>query len=209
MDTVTEADMAISMALQGGIGIIHKNLDPLTQRANIKRVKFYLNGFLAKARTMSPEQTIEDLLQIKAEKGWSFNSFPILGERRKLLGIITTRELKYCEDTQRRLGDLIDDGTGHGPAGDDHRAGLRPDARPEDFDPAHPERCGRGSRACIASATSRKSSRPAIRFTIAMPSIRSAAARPSVPTPTNGSRSCWRAASMSWSWIRPMATPRA
>ena len=107
MDTVTEADMAIAMALQGGIGIIHKNLDPVTQRANIKRVKFYLNGFLAKARTMRPDQTVAELAQIKREKGWKFNSFPILDENRRLLGIITSRELKYCGVGDRRLEELM------------------------------------------------------------------------------------------------------
>ena len=107
MDTVTEADMAIAMALQGGIGIIHKNLDPVTQRANIKRVKFYLNGFLAKARTMRPDQTVDELMRIKAEKGWKFNSFPILDENRRLLGIVTSRELKYCEDPGRRMEELM------------------------------------------------------------------------------------------------------
>ena len=107
MDTVTEADMAIAMALQGGIGIIHKNLEPTVQRANVKRVKFYLNGFLAKARTMHPVQTVEELRQIKEDKGWNFNSFPILDGERKLLGIITSREIKYCEDLGRQLGDLM------------------------------------------------------------------------------------------------------
>ena len=107
MDTVTEAQMAIAMALQGGIGIIHKNLEPTAQRANVKRVKFYLNGYLAKARTMSPDTTIAELLAIKEEKGWNFNSFPILDANRRLLGIITSREIKYCEDPSRQLSELM------------------------------------------------------------------------------------------------------
>jgi IMP dehydrogenase len=107
MDTVTEAEMAIAMALNGGIGIIHKNLDPETQRTHVKRVKYYLNGFLRKARTMCPEDTVEDLYRIKKEKRWSFHTFPILDDNRKLLGIITNRELKYCDNPQRRLGDIM------------------------------------------------------------------------------------------------------
>jgi IMP dehydrogenase len=107
MDTVTEATMAIEMALQGGIGIIHKNLDPQTQRSNVKRVKFYLNGFLAKARTMTPETTVEDLAAFKAEKGFKFNSFPILDSERRLVGIVTSRELKYCDTHATRLGDIM------------------------------------------------------------------------------------------------------
>ena len=107
MDTVTEARMAIAMALQGGIGIIHKNLDPAAQRGQVKRVKFYLNGFLAKARTMSPEQTLGELYQIKDEKGWKFNSFPILDAERRLCGILTRRELKYCNNRNIRLGEIM------------------------------------------------------------------------------------------------------
>ncbi len=94
MDTVTEADMAIAMALQGGIGIVHKNLEPELQRTNVKKVKYYLNGFLAKARTMGPRDTIADVNRIKAEKGWRFHSFPIVDEGRRLLGIVTSREFK-------------------------------------------------------------------------------------------------------------------
>ena len=107
MDTVTEADMAIALALQGGIGIIHKNLDPTEQRTQVKRVKFYLNGFLAKARTMTEDTTVGQLRRIKDEKNWQFNSFPILDENRRLLGIITSRELKYCASADERLGNLM------------------------------------------------------------------------------------------------------
>ncbi|HOE95509.1 MAG TPA: IMP dehydrogenase [Candidatus Sumerlaeota bacterium] len=107
MDTVTEAEMAIAMALQGGIGIIHKNLKPTTQRSNIKRVKYYLNGFLTKARTMEPDQTVADVMRIKAEKNWSFHSFPILDDNRRLLGIITGRELKYCNNPKTPIRELM------------------------------------------------------------------------------------------------------
>jgi len=107
MDTVTEADMAINMALLGGIGIIHKNLAPYDQRTHVKRVKYYLNGFLKKARTMQPQQTIHDLFELKERKKFKFSSFPILDENRRLVGIITSRELKYCEDTSIKLGDIM------------------------------------------------------------------------------------------------------
>jgi IMP dehydrogenase len=107
MDTVTEADMAIEMALLGGIGVIHKSLSPHEQRSNVKRVKFYLNGFLAKARTMPPKATIEQLHEIKQAKGFKFNSFPIVDGERRLLGIVTSRELKYCDDAQKPLGEIM------------------------------------------------------------------------------------------------------
>jgi IMP dehydrogenase len=95
------------MALQGGVGIIHKNLEPTTQRSNLKRVKYYLNGFLAKARTMGPTDTVGEVARVKGEKSWGFSSFPILDANRCLLGIITSRELKYADSPDRKLGEIM------------------------------------------------------------------------------------------------------
>lgn len=108
MDTVTEAEMGIAMALAGGIGIVHKNLDPAHQRTEVKRVKFYLNGFLVKARTVSPEMSVADVDRLKQEKGFHFSSFPVLDEHRKLLGIVTGSQFRYVEDTEAtRIGDIM------------------------------------------------------------------------------------------------------
>ncbi|MFP4382053.1 MAG: IMP dehydrogenase, partial [Candidatus Sumerlaeia bacterium] len=107
MDTVTESKMAIAMALNGGIGIIHKNLEATEQRTNVKQVKYYLNGFLTKARTVSPDQTVEELNRLKDEKGWSFNTFPVLDNDKKLIGMVTRREFKYCSDPSIKLGDIM------------------------------------------------------------------------------------------------------
>jgi IMP dehydrogenase len=107
MDTVTEAGMAIAMALQGGIGIIHKNLEPAVQRSNVKRVKFYLNGFLAKARTMPADATVEQLHEFKRSKGFKFNSFPIVDDAKRLQGIVTSRELKYSDDFSKPLSAIM------------------------------------------------------------------------------------------------------
>ena len=107
MDTVTEADMAIAMALLGGIGIIHKNLDPVAQRTQVKRVKYYLNGFLAKARTMAPDNTVRDIHLAKAEKHFQFSSFPIVDSDKKLVGIVTSHQIKYCEQGETRLADIM------------------------------------------------------------------------------------------------------
>ncbi|HBF34644.1 TPA: IMP dehydrogenase [Candidatus Sumerlaeota bacterium] len=117
MDTVTEAGMAVAMALNGGIGIIHKNLDPETQRTHVKRVKYYLNGFLRKARTMRPEDTVADLYRVKDEKHWTFHTFPILDADRKLVGMIAKRELKYSDDPQQKLGDIMTRDLRTSPAG--------------------------------------------------------------------------------------------
>src|SRR5690606_13916180 len=100
-------EMAIAMALQGGIGIIQKNLDPVVQRTHVKRVKFYLNGFLEKARTMPPDATVAQRFAPKEEKGFGFNSFPIVHAGRRLLGVIPSRELKYNDRLEARLGDIM------------------------------------------------------------------------------------------------------
>ena len=107
MDTVTEADMGIAMALAGGIGIVHKNLDPAAQRTEVKRVKFYLNGFLVKARTISPDMTVGEVDQWKREKGFQFSSFPVLDENRKLLGVVTGSQFRYCESPEDKIRDLM------------------------------------------------------------------------------------------------------
>jgi IMP dehydrogenase len=107
MDTVTEAEMAICMAMLGGIGIIHKNLSPYDQRTQVKRVKYYLNGFLKKARTLESYNTIRDLRELTKKKKFKFSSFPILDEKRHLLGIITSREVKYCDNENAKMEDLM------------------------------------------------------------------------------------------------------
>ena len=98
MDTVTEAAMGIAMALNGGIGIVHKNLEPQAQRTELKRIKFYLNGFLVKARTVSPEMTVAEVQAMRIEKEFHFSSFPVIDENRKLLGIVTGTQIRYASD---------------------------------------------------------------------------------------------------------------
>ncbi len=107
MDTVTEADMGIAMALAGGIGIVHKNLEPAAQRTEIKRVKYYLNGFLVKARTISPEMTLADVEVMKREKGFRFSSFPVVDNNRKLLGVVTGSQFRYAESEDLTVGEIM------------------------------------------------------------------------------------------------------
>ena len=107
MDTVTESAMGITLALAGGIGIVHKNLEPHAQRTEVKRVKYYLNGFLAKARTLTPEMTIGEVEQLRREKGFRFSSFPVLDENRRLLGIVTKSQFRYAETDNVRIRDIM------------------------------------------------------------------------------------------------------
>jgi IMP dehydrogenase len=107
MDTVTEADMAIAMALHGGIGVIHKNLDYERQAGDVARVKHYLNGLIGKPITFNINQTLAQIQQHRLEKGFSFSGFPILDDSGNLAGILTTKDMKYASSKNVRAGDIM------------------------------------------------------------------------------------------------------
>ena len=93
MDTVTESNMAIAMALLGGIGVIHKNLDPDTQATEVARVKRFENGFILHPRVVNPEATVADIFKIRQQEG--YKAIPITEdgkENGKLLGLITAND---------------------------------------------------------------------------------------------------------------------
>jgi len=105
MDTVTEAEMAIALALEGGIGIIHCNNSVDVQVEHVKKVKRYNNGFISDPVVFSPEQTVEDVVNA----AHPFSTFPITDTGRvggKLLGIISDRETDF-ESPVTKLGDIM------------------------------------------------------------------------------------------------------
>ncbi len=93
MDTVTESDMAIAMALIGGIGVIHKNLSPDAQACEVKKVKRFENGFIHNPMVVGPEVTIADIFRIRKKEG--FKAIPVTeggDPHGKVLGLITAND---------------------------------------------------------------------------------------------------------------------
>ncbi|OWQ91516.1 IMP dehydrogenase [Roseateles aquatilis] len=92
MDTVTEARLAIAIAQEGGIGIVHKNLTPQQQAAEVARVKRYESGVLRDPITITPETTVRQVKQLSEHHGIS--GFPVLVGSR-VVGIVTGRDLRF------------------------------------------------------------------------------------------------------------------
>src|SRR5438128_11084146 len=90
MDTVTEARLAIALAQEGGIGIVHKNLSPKQQAAEVARVKRYESGVLRDPITVTPEMTVRQVIELSRQHGVS--GFPVLDGTR-VAGIGTNRDL--------------------------------------------------------------------------------------------------------------------
>jgi len=107
MDTVTESKMAIAMAQLGGIGVIHKSLSIHRQTSEVYRVKHYLNGLIKEPIVFNSEQTVEEMLSVKEAKKYKFSGFPIVDEHKKLLGIVTRRDIKFVTDISVKLKDIM------------------------------------------------------------------------------------------------------
>jgi IMP dehydrogenase len=95
MDTVTGSRMAIAMAKLGGIGVIHKNLDPTQQRNAVRRVKFHLSGRISTPITVNRNMTLEEVENMRREKEFDFYSFPVIDGHGKLVGVITKDDFDF------------------------------------------------------------------------------------------------------------------
>ncbi|MEJ2538909.1 MAG: IMP dehydrogenase [Gemmatimonadota bacterium] len=105
MDTVTESRMAIQMAREGGIGIVHKNMPVEAQAGEVDRVKRSESGMILKPITLGPDATLRDAHALMAR--FSISGVPIVAEGQRLVGIITNRDLQFETNLDRSIQDIM------------------------------------------------------------------------------------------------------
>ncbi len=106
MDTVTEAEMAIIMAQLGGMGVIHKNLTPDEQAAQVRKVKKYESGMVVNPLTIHPDQTLADVKALM--NAHRISGIPVVErETNRLVGIITHRDVRFATDPSLRVYELM------------------------------------------------------------------------------------------------------
>jgi IMP dehydrogenase len=105
MDTVTEADLAIAMAQEGGIGIIHKNMSIKAQADQVRKVKRSESGMILDPVTMNEEATLGDALRLMKE--FNIGGIPVVNSGRKLVGIITNRDIRFQRNTSQPISQIM------------------------------------------------------------------------------------------------------
>jgi len=110
MDTVTEAHMAIAMAQAGGIGVIHRNLEPAMQAAQVRQVKKFESGMVVNPVTIHPDATLADALALMQEN--RISGIPVVegggnGRAGKLVGILTNRDVRFATDRRQKVSELM------------------------------------------------------------------------------------------------------
>jgi IMP dehydrogenase len=104
MDTVTEARLAIAMAQEGGIGIIHKNLTPQAQSAEVAKVKRFESGVLRDPMTVSPDMTVREVMTLQQQ--YKISGFPVV-KSGKVVGIVTNRDLRFEADLDQPVKSIM------------------------------------------------------------------------------------------------------
>jgi len=107
MDTVTEGNMAIAMAREGGLGVIHKNMPIEVQAAEVDRVKRSESGVIVDPFFLTPDALIEEAEALMSK--YHISGVPIVDENEKLLGILTNRDLRFVEDYKRLVSEVMTD----------------------------------------------------------------------------------------------------
>jgi len=107
MDTVTEWPLAVEIAKLGGLGIIHRGLEPQEQASHVKRVKFFLNGLIDQPVVVKADDTVESVELQRQDSGWPFHSFPVVDEANKLVGLMTRNDFDLNNDPRQRVKDVM------------------------------------------------------------------------------------------------------
>ena len=105
MDTVTESKMAISIAREGGIGVIHKNMSIAEQAKQVASVKRAENGMINAPVTITPDKSVGDALRIMAD--YHIGGIPVVDEKNVLVGIVTNRDLRFEKNFNRNICDIM------------------------------------------------------------------------------------------------------
>ena len=105
MDTVTESDMAIAMAQAGGLGVIHKNLNPQAQAEEVAKVKRFESGVVSDPVTIPKTATVGDALAMQEK--WGFSGLPVVEKNGKVAGIVTNRDLRFQTRPDLPLRDIM------------------------------------------------------------------------------------------------------
>ena len=111
MDTVTEAKLAIAMAQAGGIGVIHRNLEPEAQAAQVAQVKKFESGMVVNPVTIHPDASLADALKLMAD--YQISGIPVVepglngGRAGRLVGILTNRDVRFATNPNQRVAELM------------------------------------------------------------------------------------------------------
>ncbi len=105
MDTVTESGTAIILAQEGGIGVVHKNLTPQAQAAEVRKVKRYEAGVVIDPLVVRPDMRLTDVLRLAAEN--NFSGFPVIDANNKVCGIITHRDVRFESNPECRVDAMM------------------------------------------------------------------------------------------------------
>lgn len=105
MDTVTEARLAIAIAQEGGLGVIHKNMSIKEQAAQVRKVKKFESGVVKDPITISPRTTVREVLELS--KKFNFYAFPVVEENNQVVGILTSRDLRFETNLDQPVANLM------------------------------------------------------------------------------------------------------
>ena len=104
MDTVTESELAIALAQEGGVGVIHKNMSPELQAKNVRRVKKYESGIIQEPVTVTPYTSIQEVIDLTRQK--NISGVPVV-DGDDLVGIVTSRDLRFEEKTDDPVRNIM------------------------------------------------------------------------------------------------------